>query len=432
MGERLGSWTKGSVALAATLTIGAGLLSACSSGKDVPEAQPVAAKVSASDAKARAAFFARPADLAKAAPGTLVRHQVVTGIAGVPAGAQVQRVLFHSRTIYGVDSLQSGYVITPAGTAPAGGWPTVAWAHGTSGFAAPCGPSRFDAQGPIGIYLVPELERFLSAGYAISAADYQGLGVANGVHPYLVGKSEGQSVLDALRASNALLGEAAASEAIIYGHSQGGHAALFAAELAPSYAPELKLKGVVAAAPATGMSSLISVVSSNLGAGFMPFSIPAAWGWTENYRDLPENLLFNQVGVAFAKEQVTKGCSGELSEAIKAAEIKPTDIFNTEASGDEVVVAHGRLNDPGRAATKVPMLVLQGDLDGTVPAILTTTYVSSVCKLGDTVDYLQSPTATHGTIVTLGADRILSWMGDRLAGRAAPSTCGDPANSGLL
>ena len=425
--------TKASLAFGGALALAAGLLSACSSSPEASAPATVAAKVAATDAKARTAFFAAPSKAGKAEAGTLVRHQEVTAVPGVPSGAKVQRILFHSRTIYGVDSIQSGYVITPAGKAPSGGWPTVAWAHGTSGFGAPCGPSKFDATGPSGIYLLPKLAEFLNAGYAVSAADYQGLGIADGVHPYLVGKSEGQSVLDALRASNHLLGSAVSGQALIYGHSQGGHAALFAAEMAPTYAPELKLLGVVAAAPATGMSSLISVVSSNLGASFMPFSIPAAWGWVENYNDLPQNLLFTQVGAAFAKAQVAKACSSQLSEAIKAAEVKPTDLFNPEAGGDATVVAHGRLNDPGRVATKMPMLVIQGDADTTVPVVLTNAYVSgSACKRGDTISYLQSPTATHGSIVDVGASQVISWMGDRLAGKAAPSTCGALGDSGLL
>lgn len=408
-------------------------LAACSSGTAKPASTTiakVAASVPANDAKAREAFFTAPSSLAKAEPGTVVRHQVVTGISGVPAGAEVQRLLFHSRDIYGHDQLQSGYAITPSGEAPSGGWPTIAWAHGTSGFAGPCGPSRFDANGPSGIYLLPDLARFLSAGYAVSAADYQGLGLDNGVHPYLLGKSEGQSVLDALRATNELLGDQVSGQALIYGHSQGGHAALFAAEIAPSYAPELKLDGVVAAAPATGMSSLISVVSSNIGAGFMPFSIPAAWGWAENYDDLPAQSLFNQVGVAFAKAQVTKGCTASLSDAIKASKITPTDIFQTTAGGDANVVAHGRLNDPGRVKTAMPMLVLQGGADGTVPPPLTNAYVSgAACPKGDTITYLQYPNANHGTIVIDGAAAIEAWMGDRLSGKAATSTCGKPGDA---
>ena len=199
----------------------------------------------------------------------------MTGVPGVPPGARVWRILYHSTTIYGADVAESGYVIAPPFAPPTGGYPVIAWAHGTTGFAAACAPSLFtDPNGGFGPYLIPSLDRYLSAGYVVSAADYQGLGVADGVHPYLLGSSEGRAVLDATRATRQLTGLRTADTVVIYGHSQGGHAALFAAEMAPTYAPDLHVVGVVAAAPATGLSTLVSVMSTPLGATFLPYTIP--------------------------------------------------------------------------------------------------------------------------------------------------------------
>ena len=87
------------------------------------------------------------------------------------------------------------------------------------------------------------------AGYVVAATDYEGLGTP-GVHPYLVGESEGRGVLDAARAAKALAATDAGDQVLVFGHSQGGQAALFAGELAASYAPELTVLGVAAAAPA--------------------------------------------------------------------------------------------------------------------------------------------------------------------------------------
>ena len=71
----------------------------------------------------------------------------------------------------------------------------------------------------------------------------------------LVGESEGRSVLDAARAARGLKAAAAASKVLVFGHSQGGHAALFAGELAASYAPELRVLGVAAGAPGSPTSN---------------------------------------------------------------------------------------------------------------------------------------------------------------------------------
>jgi len=379
-------------------------------------------------------FYTSPRPLPPASPGTLIRSVKITGVTGVPAGATVWRLLFHSTTIYGADEAESGYVIAPSRVAPAGGYPIIAWAHGTSGFAAQCAPSLFtDTGGGSGPYLIPGLDRYLKAGYVIAAADYQGLGVADGVHPYLLGASEGMAVLDATRAARQLAGLRTSGTVIIYGHSQGGHAALFAAQMAPSYAPELHVIGVVAAAPATGLSTLIAVIGTPVGSQFMPYSIPTAYSWSQTYRDLPITEIFSAAGARFASTEVTRGCSDQVAAAIAAHHLRPAQVFLPGAGDDPVVVAHARANDPGNVRTLFPMLVVQGTADGTVPPALTDSFVTTkACPIGDTVQYLHVPGATHGTVVFEAAPTIVAWMDARLSGQPAPTTCGRPGDVSTL
>jgi len=267
----------------------------------------------------------------------------------------------------------------------------------------------------------------------VSAADYQGLGVADGVHPYLLGSSEGRAVLDATRATRQLSALHTADTVVIYGHSQGGHAALFAAEMAPSYAPDLRVVGVVAAAPATGLSTLIAIVGTSAGAAFLPFSIPTAWSWSQTYDDLPANSMFTPSGAQFASSEVTRGCSDQVARAIVAQHLTPQGVFLTSAESDPNVLAHARANDPGTVRTQVPMLVVQGTADQTVPPPLTDAYVTGrACPIGDTVQYLHVPGATHGTVVFVAAPTIVTWMDARVAGTPAPSTCGQPGDVATL
>lgn len=379
-------------------------------------------------------FYTPPHPLPPAAPGTLIRSMTVTGVPGVPAGATVWRILFHSTTIYGADVAESGYVIAPSTPPPHGGYPIIAWAHGTSGFAAPCGPSLFTSSGgDTGPYLLPSLDRYLKAGYVVAAADYQGLGVTDGVHPYLLGSSEGRAVLDATRAASHLSGLDTGSDVIIYGHSQGGHAALFAAEMAPTYAPDLHVIGVVAAAPATGLSTLLSIVGTPTGAEFMPFSIPLAYSWALTYHDLPLSSVLTPAGLKFASTYVTRGCGGQLNAAISAQDIQPQQVFSASAETDPTVLAHARANDPGSVLTQVPMLVVQGTADGTVPPALTDSYITTrACPIGDTVEYLHVTRATHGTVVFEAAPAIVAWMNNRVAGKLAPTTCKQPGDAATL
>ena len=88
-----------------------------------------------------------------------------------------------------------GRVLFPAGAAPAGGRDVIAWAHPTSGVVPTCAPSLMpDTAG-----MIWGLSEMLARGYVVAATDYPGLGTP-GVHPYLIGESEGRAVLDSVRA----------------------------------------------------------------------------------------------------------------------------------------------------------------------------------------------------------------------------------------
>lgn len=404
----------------------------CSSSTSASTPSPASGGAPASSAIT--AFYHPPQPLQPAPAGTLIRSERVNGVLGVPAGATVWRILFHSTTIYGADLAESGYVVVPGTSAPSTGYPIIAWAHGTTGFAATCAPSLFANDGSGGgPYLLPGLDRYLRSGFLVAAADYQGQGVADGVHPYLLGSSEGRAVLDAARASRQLAGLRTANTVVIYGHSQGGHAALFAGEMAPSYAPDLHVVGVVAAAPATGLSVLMTVVGTSAGKPYMSFSIPAAYSWTQTYNDLPSSDVFTPAGEVFASTEVTKGCLGAVARAISSHHLTPGEVFPPESATNPVVVAHALANDPGQVRTPVPMLVVQGTADTTVPPPLTDMYVKGkACPIGDTVEYLHVKGATHGTVVFVAAPTILQWMTARLAGGTAPSTCGQPGDVASL
>ena len=95
-------------------------------------ASPALAAVAADDVDAP------PSPLPAAAPGALIRAEPI----GAPAGARAWRILYHSRALDGRDVAESGLVVAPTGPVPPGGRPVMSWAHGTSGLADTCAPSR--------------------------------------------------------------------------------------------------------------------------------------------------------------------------------------------------------------------------------------------------------------------------------------------------
>ncbi len=368
------------------------------------------------------AFYVPPNPLQPAPPGTLIRDQIVRGAGGVPSDATLWRILYHSRTISGADVAVSGYVAVPPTPPPAGGYPVLTWAHGTTGAAVQCAPSLFNRLEGEGPYPLPDIGSYLRAGWLVAATDYQGLGAPAGMHPYLVGASEGHSVLDAAIAARHLPNLQVSSTTLIYGHSQGGQGALFAGELAPSYSPSLHVIGVVAAAPATGLPTIVSVIGHLTVPDDLAYFTLLGWTWSQTYPDLPASDIFTPSGVRFAQRTVTTLCDNGLVAALAGRTTNSE--FQPGASTNPALVAHARINDPGQVRTAPPMLVVQGTADTQVPVSLTDLFVSSTaCPQGDVIDYVHYPGASHDQVTSEAVPLIISWAADRLQGRAAPTTC---------
>ena len=179
------------------------------------------------------AFYKPPSHLSGSGHGGLIWARKLSGKAALHGASSNRLVLYRSTGVKGKAVAVSGTVSVPKGHAPKGGWPVITWGHGTTGIADACAPSRDGASNPAHTlisYAYPLLQRWLKAGYAVVRTDYEGLGTP-GDHPFLIGRSEGYSMLDAVRAARKL-DKTLGRRVVIAGHSQGGQAALWAASLA--------------------------------------------------------------------------------------------------------------------------------------------------------------------------------------------------------
>jgi pimeloyl-ACP methyl ester carboxylesterase len=176
-----------------------------------------------------------------ATPGKLLRSEPLPETIGLSSAGRQLRILYSSTS--GFDSktpiVVSGALFLPKGKPPKGGWPVIAWAHGTVGLADICAPSWAGRSYRDTVYL----NRWLDEGYAVVATDYEGLGVP-GPHPLINIPAISYGVLDSIRAVVNGVPDLA-NNAVIVGQSQGGAAAFGAASYAPTYAPDIHLKGAV-------------------------------------------------------------------------------------------------------------------------------------------------------------------------------------------
>lgn len=206
-----------------------------------PASQPVAADAGNIDGDGGVSpFYAWNQPVG--ASGHMLREEPLPADVRQPAAAQALRILYSSTSGVGRGQIAvSGMIFFPKGTPPREGWPVVAWAHGTTGFADVCAPSWRGSAPRDQAYL----QKWLDAGFAVVATDYEGLGT-QGVHPYLLWRSEGRAVLDGVRAVLARYPRRLANRVIVVGQSQGSGAALGTAYLSTSYAPDVHVLGAVA------------------------------------------------------------------------------------------------------------------------------------------------------------------------------------------
>ncbi|HWD50811.1 MAG TPA: alpha/beta fold hydrolase [Acidimicrobiales bacterium] len=362
------------------------------------------------------AFYSPPVPLDAAPPGTVIRSERITDAEDLPPLAVAYRVLYHSESITGADIAVSGTVVIPGQPSPDGGYPIATWAHATAGLADQCAPSIQVTP------TAPYLYQLLDAGMIVASTDYPGLGPP-GTDPYLVGQSEGQAVLDAARAARNLVAGAASDSVIIFGHSQGGQAALFAGQIAKSYAPDLFVVGVVAAAPVANVGDFAPDVPGTSSDPLSAYAVMALYAWSSAYGDMPLSSVFTPSAIS-TLPALNQMCSDQVTDTYAGV---PTDqIFVPGWKDSPAVRAHLAQNQPGLAPTSAPLLVLQGTSDALIPYAGTTALVNDrLCHTQhDTVEYVAFQGANHGTVVGLAQSDVLQWIAARFAGQPAPDTCG--------
>jgi dienelactone hydrolase len=364
------------------------------------------------------AFYTPPSPLPGSKHGDLIWARKLTGQPALKSASANWLVLYRSVGTDGKPIAVSGTVSLPKGKAPKRGWPVISYDHGTTGIADQCAPSRDSVDNPAhayNAYIYPLLNRWLKAGFVVVRTDYQGLGTP-GTHQYLVGISEGRSTLDIVRAARRLdfLKQRVSNRLGISGHSQGGHAALWGAALAPKYTPDLKLRGTVAFAPASHVSELLSLVSAvkTPGGGLSAEAGLVLRGIDDFKPGLGVQSLFTDKLAALYPEADTK-CLPQLGQADSLGGLAPAEFFK-DGSDTSPLVSALDLSDPENLTIKSPLAVEQGEKDTTVSPGLTDQLVKDLRGRGTKIDYKTYANADHGGVVVSGADHATKYLKRRL------------------
>lgn len=355
------------------------------------------------------AFYGVPDPLPAGKPGDIIATEKVDA---PDVHGTVYRVMYHSQALDGRDIPVTGLIAVPTAPAPSGGYPVVSWAHGTTGLADVCAPS-LETKG-ISALANP----LLDSGYLIVASDYEGLGTP-GLHPYVVGESEARGTIDIVRAARNLPDLQVSDRYLVWGHSQGGHAAMFTLKIGPTWAPELKQVGVVAGAPP---SQLLLINAALQQSAFKHYIAMAAAGFNAAYGDskAPLDEVLTPDGIAFIKDNMDKMCSsdlGKLAAGLDFAKLQKADPASVPEWADLL-----KANDPGMFTTPqtAPLLIIHGGNDEQIPLASSALLFDQLCKIGQVTQRWVYPDQSHAGVIAPSYNDMKRWIDDRFAGQPAP------------
>ena len=341
--------------------------------------------------------------------GQLIRSEPASEYE-LPKGAHATRILYRSRDLRGAPTTASATVVTPAGQPPAGGWPLLVWAHGTTGVARQCAPSTTKSLG----YYVPEL---VGQGFAVVAVDYAGMATDDGGTEYLTKTSNALDTINAVPAAQKAV-QQLTQKWIAIGHSQGGLAIWGVAEL------EAKRKdpnyiGGVALAPAVGGTPLIRNSGERKGNTFYPVYVAYAVK-----RLFPQFQVSDFLTPAAAAhyDELTKSSCFFVAYATFSS-IGPGQVFKKGWDTNPYFKQLMELNRAGTQPVRGPLFIGSGTEDDSVPANLIEAAVKQQCKAGGQFSYKAYP-GDHSSMMKSSFPDQMSWIKDRFQGKpAAASAC---------
>mgnify|MGYP000942069218 CR=1 FL=1 len=363
------------------------------------------------------AFYTAPNEV-PSQRGQLIRTEPLT--VGVPAGAQAWKMLYTTTRPDGSPAISSGTILAPAkrGGDPL---PLLTVSHGTTGIVNGCAPSLSAAPFADGAGTAMQ-EMVTKHGWVAVTSDYTGMGT-EGTAEYLVGEAEARNVLDASLAARQFAELSLTTDTVVWGHSQGGQGALWTAQLAEEYAPELSVLGVAAFAPAANLFGLAEANKSNAGGKTVSAYIAKTWNEAFPELELEQHLTPGSKKPVDRISQLCFNGNDAISAILRGTQV-PNQIFPDSMLQGEFGDLLKQQSPTGPFAG--PVLVAQGLADPLVLPKLQQQWVDDRCDAGIAIDYRTFEGLSHVSLVAADSPltpQIVQWTLDRWSGKAAPTEC---------
>jgi pimeloyl-ACP methyl ester carboxylesterase len=383
---------------------------ASSESSAAPTPQAVRASITA---HAPDAFYDPTSDMAHK-PGELLRSEQLKDVV-LPAGVRGWRILYATTVDDSTPATAVATLFAPTNP-PTGPRPVIAWEHGTTGLLQKCMPSLLSLPSKG----IPDRDRIVMAGWVVVATDYS-FAEKDGPHSYLIGEGEARAALDSVRAARQISGLTLDKRVVVWGHSQGGHAALWAGIVGPRYAPDLEICGVVAIAPSANVKNILAmnVAMDKL---FGPY---LALSYSRFYPDIRFEQALRPEALDAAR-QIVNLCDfvPEDFERIEALAAK-FDGPALATSSNKALQARLEQNTAD-GLIQAPVVIAQGLSDTVVPPSATDAYVEERCAAGQRLEYWTFAGRDHLTIFQRGTpldDLLIKWTTARFANVPQATGC---------
>ena len=377
----------------------------------MPTPQAVRASITA---HAPDAFYDSPSELSHQ-PGALLRSEPLKDVM-LPAGMRGWRILYSTTVDDNTPATAVATVFAPTDP-PAGPRPVIAWEHATTGLLQKCMPSvlSMPSKG------VPWRDRIVMAGWVVVATDYS-FAEKDGPHPYLIGEGEARAALDSVRAAKQMPELTLDKRTVIWGYSQGGHAALWSGIVGPRYAPDLEILGIAAIAPPANVEKSLAM-NVEADKRFGPY---LALSYSRFYPDITFEQAIRHEALDAARQIVNLCCFLPPEDQERITALSATFEGPALATSSNKALQARLEQNAADGLITAPVLIAQGLSDIVVPSSATDAYVEERCSAGQRLEYWTFAGRDHFTIVQPGTpleQLLIKWTTARFANESQPSGC---------
>jgi hypothetical protein len=388
--------------------------------------------------------------LPTASMGEVVLEEALPGLSVDVAGVEALLGLLEAEALgpvaHGVDTWLVRYrtqdrgeeveattaILIPRGVT--GSQPVMVWEHFTTGANDTCAPGNL---GAIGLTL--PMAWAAKLGMIVVAPDYLGMASLGApsehLHPYVIGEPAAIASLDALRATIRFADDHALAivpdpeRVVLFGASQGGHAALWTDRFQAGYAPEFTVAAVVAAVPPT---DVLALAEHGLEA-WTPTSetLVAVSASTADWFGLELDHALLPAVAESVSEVLRTTCNvldpaeplDQLDQVFTRAFLAGPTAWETELPDWQCAMEANTLDRSPLPLGPAPVRVVLGETDDLAWSPATRADVERFCEEGASISLVECAGMDHedAALATLLSD--LDWIRDRLDGVPVDDAC---------